>query len=207
MEKQTPKDKANKLDELNVDLENYIANTIIPQLYVDDNLILRKFTLPAIDQFNLTTDDINKNIQEVSDKINYPALVEDVKEVIKTGNNLEKEIQTLGDRWFQMNILPYVFKKEKRTNGVMITLIDISKRIAIVNELKQLNAEHSTLLHKLSHNLKQPISNITLLADELTDAYEQKDTELFTTWVEILRAASDKMNTLVEDFTNHLLEE
>ncbi|REG92791.1 PAS domain-containing protein [Algoriphagus antarcticus] len=203
MEKQTPREKVNKLDDLNIDLETYIANTIIPQLYVDDNLILRKFTLPAIDQFNLTPDDFNKNIQEISDKINYPTLVENIKEVIKTGNKLEKEIQTSDKRWFQMNILPYVVKKEKRTDGVMITLIDINKRIAVANELEQLKTQRYTLLNKLSHNLKQPISNIGLLADELVDAFDKKDTEQFTTWIEILRGASGKMNKIIKDFTNH----
>jgi two-component system phosphate regulon sensor histidine kinase PhoR len=204
MKKQTPEETDYELDDLNVDIENYLANTIIPQLYVDDNLILRKITLPAINQFNLTPDDINQNIQEVSEKINFPALLKHIKQVINTGNNLEKEIQTSDNRWFQMNILPYMIRNENKSDGVMITLIDITKRIEVITELEKVNAEQSTLLYKLSHNLKQPISNIGLLADELTEAFEKKDTDQFTIWIEILRSASGKMNKIIRDFTNQL---
>ena len=204
MKKQTPEETDYELDDLNVDIENYLANTIIPQLYVDGNLILRKITIPAINQFNLTPDDINQNIQEVSEKINFPALLKHIKQVINTGNNLKKEIQTSDNRWFQMNILPYMIRNENKSDGVMITLIDITKRIEVITELEKVNAEQSTLLYKLSHNLKQPISNIGLLADELTEAFNKKDTDQFTIWIEILRSASGKMNKIIRDFTNQL---
>ena len=204
MEKTTPKVSANELDVLNEDLENYFANTIIPQLFVDGNLILRKFTPPAMKQFTLTHADINKNIQDVTDNIRYPTLIENINEVIATGEILEKEVQTTDKRWFQMNILPYIIRKENRTNGVIITFVDITKRIAILNELEKLNAEHDTLLYTLSHDIRQPLSTIVLLADELMEAYNNKDTELFTTWIETLTRASKNMKTLLEDFTEHI---
>jgi two-component system phosphate regulon sensor histidine kinase PhoR len=37
---------------LNKELENYFANTIIQQLFIDANLILRKFTPAAMKQFH-----------------------------------------------------------------------------------------------------------------------------------------------------------
>src|SRR6185437_4785784 len=69
-------------------------------------------------QFTLTHDDINKNIQDITDNIRYPTLIENIREVIATGQILEKEVQTTDKRWFQMNILPYYVRKENRTNGV-----------------------------------------------------------------------------------------
>lgn len=207
VEKTTHGVSASVLNDLNEDLENYFANTIIPQLYVDGNLLLRKFTPPAMKQFTLTHADINKNIHDVSDNIRYPTLIENIKEVIATGDILEKEVQTTDKRWFQMNILPYIVRKENRTNGVIITFVDITKRIAILNELEQLNAEHDTLLYTLSHDIKQPLSTIVLLADELVEAYDDKDTEQFTTWIEMLKSASKNMKKLVEDFTNHIYVE
>jgi two-component system phosphate regulon sensor histidine kinase PhoR len=204
VEKNTPKATVQILDDLNEDLENYFANTIIPQLYVDGNLVLRKFTPPAMKQFTLTQADINKNIQDVTDNIRYPTLVENINEVIATGDILEKEVQTTDKRWFQMNILPYIIRKENRTNGVIITFVDITKRIAILSELEKLNAEHDTLLYTLSHDIRQPLSTIVLLADELVEAYDDKDKEQFTTWIEMLRSASKNMKILVEDFSNHV---
>ena len=204
VEKATLEVLVNELDDLNEDLENYFANTIIPQLYVDGNLILRKFTPPAMKQFTLTHADINKNIQDVTDNIRYPTLIENINEVISTGDILEKEVQTTDKRWFQMNILPYKIRKENRTNGVIITFVDITKRIAILHELEQLNAEHETLLYTLTHDVRQPLSTIVLLADELVHAYNSKDTEQFTAWIDMLTRASLNMKELLEQFSNHV---
>ncbi|MEO5681585.1 MAG: ATP-binding protein [Chitinophagaceae bacterium] len=204
MEKIVKKVPGTASDDLNEDLENYFSNTIIPQLFVDANLILRKFTPPAMKQFTLTHNDVNRNIRDVSDNIRYPTLIENITEVIATGEILEKEVQTTDKRWFQMNILPYVVRKENKTNGVIITFVDITKRIAILNELEHLNAEHDTMLYTLSHDIRQPLSTIILLADELMEAYNNKDREQFTTWVETLKRATKNMKTLLEDFTDHI---
>ena len=40
--------KVKKLIKLNDELENYFRNMIIPQLFVDSDPILRKFTPPAM---------------------------------------------------------------------------------------------------------------------------------------------------------------
>jgi two-component system, OmpR family, phosphate regulon sensor histidine kinase PhoR len=204
MERTTANLPAKEFDVLNEDLENYFANTIIPQLFVDGNLILRKFTPPAMKQFTLTHDDINKNIQDVTDNIRYPTLIENIREVMATGQILEKEVQTTDKRWFQMNILPYYVRKENRTNGVIITFVDITKRIAILNELEQLNAAHDTLLYTLSHDIRQPLSTINLIAGGLMEAYDNKHTNQFTSLVDMLKTASKNMTTLLQDFTNHI---
>lgn len=186
---------------LNEDLENYFANTIIPQLFVDANLILRKFTPPAMKQFTLTKADVNRDIHDVIDNIRYPTLIENIKEVISTGEILEKEVQTTDKRWFQMNILPYLVRKENRTNGVIITFVDITKRLAILKELEKLNSEHDILMYTLSHDIKQPLSTIYLLADELVDAFKNSDSELFNKYIATLNRSSQNMRSLLDDFT------
>jgi|SRR5690606_20203877 len=90
------------LIELNDELENYFRNTIIPQLFVDAKLILRKYTPPAMKQFEFSPDDIGRPFSELVDNIRYSVIVDDVKEVIESGEILEKEIQTPDLRWFQM---------------------------------------------------------------------------------------------------------
>src|SRR6266487_6925644 len=95
------------INELNYELENYFENTLIPHLFVDANLVLRKFSPPAMKQFKLTPADIGKHIHVLSN-IPYPALIENINEVIETGKTLEKEIQTTDLRWFRMNILPNI---------------------------------------------------------------------------------------------------
>lgn len=196
--------KGNQHHPLSDDLENYFSNTIVPQLFVDANLVLTKFTPPAMKQFSLVQEDIGKNVYDVTDNIRYPTLVNDITAVITSGEILEKEVQTTDKKWFQMNILPYIIREQGKTNGVIITFVDISNRIATLKELEKLNADHDTLMYTLSHDIKQPLSTLVLLADELTDAYTNGDTQLFTRWIETLTRASKNIRLLLHDFAEHI---
>src|SRR5690554_6786200 len=123
------------LIELNEELENYFKNTLIPQLFVDAELILRKFTPPAMKHFDFSPEDLGQPFEKLVDNIRYSIIVDDVNEVIATGEILEKEIQTTDYRWIQMNIIPYLVEKQNKTNGVIITFVDITDRIKTLREL------------------------------------------------------------------------
>ena len=78
------------------------------QLFIDADLILRKFTPPAMKQFELSSNDIGTHIDEISHRIRFPTFMENIKEVIETGVDFEKEIQ---------KVLIYLFlfcKNDKR---------------------------------------------------------------------------------------------
>ncbi len=156
-----------QLVKLNDELENYFRNTIIPQLFVDANLILRKFTPLAMKQFSLKPDDLGKPIDEVKDNFRFPSIVENIQQVIETNTILEKEIQTTDFRWFQMNILPYVINKTKKTNGVIITFVDITLRIKDLKDLEKLIGEHETLLDTISHDIKGPLTSLMLTINQI----------------------------------------
>ncbi|MBW3545676.1 MAG: PAS domain-containing protein [Bacteroidetes bacterium] len=156
-----------ELIELNDELENYFRNTIIPQLFVDANLILRKFTPPAMKQFSLAPEHIGRPMEEMIDNIRYSTIIENIHQVIDTGEILEKEIQTTDRRWFQMNIIPYLVEKESKSNGVIITFVDITDRIKVLKELEKLIASHETFIYAVSHDLKGPLSNIEGLVQYL----------------------------------------
>lgn len=184
----------------NQDLENYFANTIIPQLFIDGNLILKKFTPPAMRQFSLTDADVDRDIHDVKENFRFPTLIENIEEVIQTGEILEKEVQTTDGKWYQMNILPYIVFEENRTDGVIITFVEITKRIRAIGELEKLNSEYHTLIDALSHDIRQPLSAIVLLSDALMNAYNQQNTPQFEKYIATLKASSNAMRDLVKDF-------
>ncbi len=171
-------DKISELIKLNDDLENYFRNTIIPQLFVDANMILRKFTPPAMKQFEFTLDHIGRPMDELMDNIRYSTLLENIQSVIQSEEVFEKEIQTTDKRWFQMNIIPYIIQKQNKPDGVIITFIDITERINEMKDLEKLNAAHETFIYSVSHDLRVPLGNIASLVQMLTqwdnDVSEQK---------------------------------
>lgn len=188
-----------ELIELNEELENYFINTIIPQLFVDADLILRKYTPPAMKQFNFSVDDIGRPMTEMIDNIRYSTFIENIQEVMSSGKIFEKEIQTSDLRWFQMNIVPYVIRKENRLNGVIITFVDITERIEDMRELEQLNAAHETFIYSVSHDLKAPLGNIESLIFLLTQAIKEgKDQNNI---LEMLEKSAQSMRKVIDELS------
>jgi two-component system, OmpR family, phosphate regulon sensor histidine kinase PhoR len=190
-----------ELIKLNDELENYFRNTIIPQLFVDADLILRKFTPPAMKQFSLSTADIGKSVHDIKDNVRFPSIAENIQQVIDTHEILEKEIQTKDFRWYQMNIIPYKVFEENRANGVIITFVEITTRIKDLKEQEKLIAEHETLLDTISHDLKNPLTNLVLTVSFIKNLnFERKPKvqSLFGT----LEKSVLKMQNIIHDLTD-----
>jgi len=190
-----------KLIKLNDELENYFRNTIIPQLFVDAHLILRKFTPPAMKQFSLTIDDLGKSINDVKDNIRFPGIVENIQQVIDCNEILEKEIQTTDLRWFQMNIIPYVAQRNNKTNGVIITFVEITMRVKDLKEQEKLISDHETLLDTISHDIKSPLTSMVLTISQLKKASFEKSQE-FQTLFNLLENSIRKMQHIINDLTD-----
>lgn len=205
---ETPRNDARKLRQLNFDLANYFSNTVIPQLFVDADLILRIFTPPAMKQFSLTYDHVGSHISDIKDNLRYPHVVEDIREVIDNPNNFfEKEVQTTDGYWFQMNIVPYIEHDEDVINGVIITFTDITKRLLALNESEKINSQYEILLYALAHDIKQPISTISLVADGLRMSSSEDGSKKFGKWANTLKKSSKTLEALVDDFTAGKVQE
>ena len=189
-----------ELIEYNDELENYFRNTIIPQLFVDGALKLQKFTPPAMKQFTLKDSDIGRHINDVKDNFRFLTIVDDIKQVIKSDQILEKEIQTTDLRWFQMNIIPYVRIKDNKTDGVIITFVETTNRIKNLKDLERLVADHEILLDTISHDIKNPLANLVMAIELFKDVSPNDQTE-FKTLLEFVDVALTKMNNIITDLT------
>lgn len=188
------------LIEHNDELENYFRNTIIPQLFVDGKLKLQKFTPPAMKQFNLSASDIGQPINEINDNLRFPSIVDNIEQVIKSNEILEKEIQTTDLRWYQMNIIPYVKMRDNKTDGVIITFVEITMRIKDLKEQEKLLADHEILLDTISHDIKNPLANL-VMAIELFKGVSPNDEKEFNSLLKIVDTALTKMHKLIKELT------
>lgn len=155
-------DRLTEENELWVD---YFKNTIIPQLFIDDDLVLRRFTPPAMNQFDLKPDDAGKPMQNIINNFRDPSLIENIKSVIHSNQILEKEVQTTDARWYQMNIIPVKRHAGNKTDGVVVTFVDITRRIKDLKEQEQLISDHETLLDTISHDIKTPLTSLKVSLD------------------------------------------
>ena len=188
------------LIEHNDELENYFRNTIIPQLFVDADLILRKFTPPAMKQFSLALTDVGKSIIDIKDNFRFPSIIENIQTVIESNEILEKEIQTTDLRWYQMNIIPYITQHTNKTNGVIITFVEITFRINDLKEQEKLISDHETLLDTLSHDIKAPLGNLILVIDQFK-AVGLNNRQEFEDMLDIVERSLEKMQNLIKELS------
>ena len=189
-----------ELIEHNDELENYFRNTIIPQLFVDGELKLQKFTPPAMKQFSLSASDVGRPINDIKDNFRFPSIVDNIEQVIKSNEILEKEIQTTDLRWYQMNIIPYVKMRDNKTDGVIITFVEITMRIKDLKEQEKLIADHEILLDTISHDIKNPLTNL-VTAIELFKGVSPNDEKKFNALLKIVDTALTKMHKLIKELT------
>jgi two-component system phosphate regulon sensor histidine kinase PhoR len=190
-----------ELSELNEELENYFRNTIIPQLFVDADLKLRKFTPPAMKQFTLSGSDIGRSIYDIKENFRYPTITENIRQVIDSNEILEKEIQTTDFRWYQMNIIPYVKLNDNKADGVIITFVEITQRVENLEELEHVITHHEILIDTIAHDIKTPLTNL-LVAIKIIESLPAEDTDNIKKLLQIQEQSVLKMQSLIGGLTN-----
>ncbi len=127
--------KIRQLEELNDDLNNYFRGTDIGQVFVDNELIVRKFTPAVKNQVNLIETDIGRPISHLSYNIKQESFVEDIQQVINSSQPLLKEIEARNGKYYLMKVIPYL-RQDGTTEGAVVTFVDISQVKGLNNLLE-----------------------------------------------------------------------
>ena len=165
--------KNKELVEINDDLNNYFRSNINGQLFINNDLVLMKFSPGAVKQINLLETDIGRPLSNISTNIKFDTIINDIKQVLATGTTLTKEVETNNNRWYQMMIMPYIQANHKN-NGAIITFNDITELKNTQNvlhkknkSLLRINADLDHFVHATSHDLLAPLGNIEASINEL----------------------------------------
>ncbi len=138
--------KIRELQELNDDLNNYFRSTDIAQIFLDEQLQIRKFNPASADMINFIESDLGRPFSHISSNIKYEKLTEDILYVQRTRGTVEKEVQTIQGRNLLMRILPYLTRENKNA-GIIITFVDISTITQLNNIIRSVfNASQNAIL-------------------------------------------------------------
>ncbi|MGV3503906.1 MAG: CheR family methyltransferase [Adhaeribacter sp.] len=152
--------KIKALMELDDDLNNYFRSTDLGQIYVDRDLIIRKFTPAITRQINLIDSDIGRSIFQISNNLRYENFIEDLQRTIASGKIIEREVQDKSGSWYQMRMLPYL-TQERKKEGAIVLFVDI-------NELKNLHLLQAGILDS-SPNIIMAVSSLRDKGSQITD--------------------------------------
>ena len=165
----------NKIDDfsrVNNDMNNLLNSIEIATLFLDKELKIRQFTHPATKIFKLIPSDVGRLFTDQVTDLDYPEMLNDAREVLRTLNFIEKEVNTHDGRWFAIRIMPYRTLDDK-IDGLVITFIDITKSKNLENALRSTQMTLNSIIQAM------PEVILGLSADGKIIEFNPKAEELF----------------------------
>ncbi len=157
----------NKNDELSVinnDMKNLLNSIKIPTIFLDNNLVVKRFTHHATEIVNLIDSDIGRPIEHIATNLQYENFIDDAKQVLRTLSLKEIDVQTNEGTWYQMRILPYRTNKNV-IDGLVVTFTHIHKIKTAFEEIQKLNLEVQ-LAREYSDNIVDTVRDSLIILNK-----------------------------------------
>jgi two-component system CheB/CheR fusion protein len=195
-----------ELTESNDDLNNYFRSNVNGQLFVDRDLLLKKYSPAAVRHINIRESDIGRPLSNITTNIKLDSLIDDIKNVISKGTTVTREAPSAEGKIYQVMTMPYLKKNSTQPDGAIISFYDITelkdllKELDISNDnldisnqsLLRINADLNNFVYGASHDLNAPILNIEMVLNIMRKKIDPKDTDVVK--------LSDVMNTAISNF-------
>lgn len=133
--------KIEELTQLNNDITNLLNNTGIAALYLDRKLCIRKITPAFVQLSNIMDLDIGRPIAHFANHSIYPGFLNDIEEVQKSLQVVEKEIVHQSGTVYLLRMAPYRTDFQA-VDGLLITLVSLH---SIQQEREQLHTSNRRL--------------------------------------------------------------
>jgi two-component system CheB/CheR fusion protein len=117
--------KVTELEQTNSDLDNLLASTNVPTLFLDGQLRVRRFTPNLTRLFSLIPSDVGRPIAHITTKYADPDLLPDAEAVLGGLAPVTREVEAHEGRRYIRQVLAYRTQHE-RIEGVVITFSDVA---------------------------------------------------------------------------------
>ncbi len=129
------KHKVEETAKANDDLSNLITSMDIATVFVDRDLHIKGFTPLASRVFNLMASDVGRSLGDLTHRLKYDRVAEDVAKVLATLQPVEHEIAASDGVWYLMRVSAYR-TSEDRIDGVVLNFIDVTERRRAQEQLR-----------------------------------------------------------------------
>ncbi|MCC3157655.1 PAS domain-containing protein [Hymenobacter sp. 15J16-1T3B] len=144
--------KTEELSQAANDMKNLLDATAIATIFLDNDMVIKRFTPPVERIISLLPTDLGRPITHFASNLRYEGLVNDVRQVLDRLVSVETNIQTHNGEWFAMRILPYR-TLDNYISGAVITFIDITALKTLEEQLKASTAFAESIIE----NLREPL--------------------------------------------------
>ncbi|MBK1731008.1 chemotaxis protein CheB [Thiococcus pfennigii] len=118
-------EKIEILNQLNADLDSLARAVSIATVFVDGGLRITRFTPEATTLFNIRDGDIGRPIGDITNRLDHPELVAELRHTIEDGHLFEREIHASNGATYLARILPYAVRA-RGPRGAVATFVDVT---------------------------------------------------------------------------------
>ncbi len=128
-----------KIDELvsiQNDTKNFIDSTNIGTVFLDEHMIIRRFTREAAKIYRLVASDVGRRLADIKSDLEGEDLLIEAQTVLETLAPFEHEVRTQSGAWYLVRIQPYR-TLDNVIEGVVLTFTDIGHRVRAEAEVRR----------------------------------------------------------------------
>ena len=112
--------KLEEVSRANNDLENFMAATDLPTLFLDRSLCIKRYTAPLKQIFNIKQHDLGRPIGDLTHNVLYADLERDAARVLVDLAPFERQVDARDGTRLTVRIRPYRTAEDK-IEGVVVT--------------------------------------------------------------------------------------
>ncbi|NOS87367.1 MAG: PAS domain-containing protein [Methylococcaceae bacterium] len=149
--------KIEQLAGMQNDMKNLLDNINIGTVFLDERLVIRRFTREATKLYRLVSSDVGRPLGDIKSNLEGEELLTKAQIVLDTLVPFEQEVHIRNGAWYLVRIQPYR-TLDNVIEGVVLTFTDISKRVEAETAVQ--------LARELAENTIDTISKPLLVLDD-----------------------------------------
>ncbi|MBI5331699.1 MAG: PAS domain-containing protein [Betaproteobacteria bacterium] len=144
--------KIEQLAGMQNDMKNLLDNINVGTVFLDEHLVIRRFTREATRVYRLVASDVGRPLGDIKSDLEGEDLLTEAQTVLDTLAPREREVRTASGAWYLARIQPYR-TLDNVIEGVVFTFTDISKRVAAETAVR----EARELAEAIVNTVREPL--------------------------------------------------
>lgn len=120
-----------QLADMQNDMKNLLDNIHVGTIFLDQHLIIRRFTRDATQIYRLVASDVGRALSDIKPELEGDDLLDAAHAVLDNLVPIEREVKTVGGNWYLTRIQPYR-TLENLIDGVVLTFTNITEHTKAV---------------------------------------------------------------------------
>jgi two-component system CheB/CheR fusion protein len=146
------------LDQSNADLHGLLESTGIATIFLDQQLVIRRYTQAATEIFTLIPNDCGRRIGDLNHYLERLDLPQALADAQNNGQPVQLFVRRKDhDKYYLMCLLPY--RGHAGSGGLVMTFVDVT-------ELALAEVRHKTMIGELNHRVRNMLAVVSAMAQQ-----------------------------------------